>query len=478
MAAGIETVSLMGSSSFANGTQPPRGSRFYTEEDKASYLPRTALEIAAKEGRFEREGWRVRKDGSRFWANVIIDCIRGEDGALVGFAKITRDITEKRQAQQALERAQLELFQAQKMEAVGQLTGGIAHDFNNLLMAVLGSLELANKRARAGKDNKELIDNAIQAAKRGAALTQRLLAFSRKQELKLEAVDVAAIVRGMAGLLQRSIGPSIQIATNFPLILPAANADANQLENGVLNLVLNARDAMPRGGIITLSARKYSIHKGDVNGLEGDFICLSVQDEGEGMDTATLDKATSPFFTTKGVGKGTGLGLPMVQGLMAQAGGALVLKSSPGKGTTAELWLPLAEPAQVESAPEVVPPASICRPLTVLVVDDDPLVLMNTVLMLDDLGHSAMGAASADEALVILEQGQLPDVVVSDQAMPRMTGDELAREIGKRYPQLTIILASGYAELPKGAALALPRLAKPFSQAELNEALASVITTS
>ena len=452
-------------------------SQFYTDEDKAIDLPRKALEIAAKEGRFEREGWRIRKGGSRFWANVIIDAIRAEDGTLIGFAKVTRDITEKRQAQEALERAQLELFQAQKMEAVGQLTGGIAHDFNNLLMAVLGSLEIAKKRALAGRDSTDQIDNAIQGAKRGAALTQRLLAFSRKQDLKLEAVDVADLVKGMAALLQRSIGPSVEIATSFPLILPAVNTDINQLENAVLNLVVNARDAMPNGGVITLSARRQSVRNGEVNGLHGDFLCLSVQDEGEGMDSTTLEKATTPFFTTKGVGKGTGLGLPMVQGLMAQAGGALVLRSSLGEGTTAELWLPLADPREVEPEIDKTPSVKwLDRQLHVLIVDDDPLVLMNASLMLEDLGHSTVRAASAVEALHFLEQDTLPDVVVTDQAMPRMTGEELAKEIGKRYPGLPVVIATGYAELPSGAERALPRLAKPFTQVQLNDALSSVMS--
>jgi len=451
-------------------------SHFYTDEDKADDLPRRALEIAASEGRFEREGWRLRKDGTRFWANVIIDPIRAEDGTLIGFAKITRDITEKRQSQEALERAQLELFQSQKMEAVGQLTGGIAHDFNNLLMAILGSLEIAKKRALAGQDNTDLIDNAIQGAQRGAALTQRLLAFSRKQELKLEPVDVSDLVKGMAGLLQRSIGPSIEIVMSFPLALPKVQADANQLETALLNLVVNARDAMPRGGVITLSTGKL-IRKNEVGGLQGDFICLSVKDDGEGMDAETLEKATTPFFTTKGVGKGTGLGLPMVQGLMAQGGGALSLKSSPGRGTTAELWLPLAQEAEAME-PEAHPNVSKVpsqRELTVLVVDDDPLVLMNTVLMLEDLGHRTTQAYSGEEALRLLEQEPLPDLVVTDHAMPRMTGGELAVEIGKRLPGLPIVLASGYAEIPGGVSRDLPRLAKPFTQVQLEEAVASAV---
>jgi PAS domain S-box-containing protein len=453
-------------------------SSFYTDEDRAQDLPQKALEIAAAEGRFEKEGWRVRKDGTRFWANVIIDAIHLEDGKLIGFAKVTRDITEKRQAQHALEQAQQELFQAQKMEAVGQLTGGIAHDFNNLLMAILGSLEIARKRASEGQNVVDLINNAIVGATRGASLTQRLLAFSRKQDLKLEIVDAPALVREMAELLQRSIGPSVEISTTFPLSLPLVLSDPNQLESALLNLVVNARDAMPDGGMISISARKHVLKDKQVPDLcGGEYVCLSVKDEGEGMDVATLEKATTPFFTTKGIGKGTGLGLPMVQGLMAQSGGRLIMKSKPGEGTTAELWLPVAE---IDDLPEPVvetPPSAPVPPMTVMAVDDDSLVLMNTVLMLEDLGHTVIEANSAAEALKRLEHGPLPDVLITDHAMPQMTGAELAKQLAERHPELNVILATGYAELPGGEGAGLARLSKPFSQDQLNEALANIILT-
>ncbi len=449
-------------------------SRFYTDEDRAEGLPAKALEVAASAGRFEKEGWRVRKDGTRFWANVIIDAIRDEDGTMVGFAKVTRDITEKREAQQALERAQLELFQAQKMEAVGQLVGGVAHDFNNLLMAVLGSLEIARKRAGRGQDVVDLIDHAIQGAKRGASLTQRLLAFSRKQELTLEPVDIPRLVNGMAELLQRTIGPTVEITTSYPLVLPHALSDSNQLENALLNLVVNARDAMPDGGLIRIEARTRMIGDREVPELaSGDYICLSVRDEGEGMDAKTLSEATTPFYTTKGIGKGTGLGLPMVQGLMAQSGGCLRLKSKKGEGTTAELWLPIAEEAvEPISTTEVVPSSEPDgRKLSIMAVDDDALVLMNTVIMLEDLGHSVTEAHSATAALSLLRAGATPDVVITDHAMPEMTGAELAKILHAEYPQIEVIVASGYAELPDEAGKTLRRLQKPFSQRQLNDAL-------
>jgi PAS domain S-box-containing protein len=450
-------------------------SKFYTEQDRADDLPAKALRIADDEGRFEREGWRLRKDGSRFWANVIIDPIRSENGELLGFAKVTRDVSEKRASQEAL-------VQAQKMEALGQLTGGMAHDFNNLLMAVLASLEIAKKRLLRGEDVLGLIDNAVQGAQRGAALTQRLLAFSRRQELSLETVDLTELVHGMATLLQGAVGPQIPIQTQFPLSLPKAMSDSNQLESALLNLCVNARDAMPGGGTITIAAACRTVIRdhGEPELAPGDYICLSVRDEGEGMDEKTLASATEPFFTTKGVGKGTGLGLPMVQGLMAQSGGKLVLKSRLGEGTTAELWLPLAEvqaAGSKEIRQEEKPGAVLIdRLLKVLAVDDDSLVLMNTVLMLGDLGHETAQAQSGKEALEILERGFVPDIVITDHAMPGMTGAELTAKIRSSHPELRVILATGYAEFPSGADTGVIRLSKPFTQAQLTAALGEAVS--
>jgi PAS domain S-box-containing protein len=450
-------------------------SRFYTDEDRGADLPKHALEVAEREGRYEKEGWRLRKDGTRFWASVIIDAIRDDDGELVGFAKVTRDITEKMESQRALEVAREELFQAQKMEAVGQLTGGIAHDFNNLLMAVLGSLELARKRV--SNDVLPLIDNAIKGAQRGAALTQRMLAFSRKQELTLQPIDINDLVRGMTDMLQRSIGPSIEIRTNFPLALLKVQSDQNQLESALLNLAVNARDAMPNGGQITISAKAKQVAAGDIPELKaGRYVCLSVEDHGDGMDAATLEAAATPFFTTKGVGKGTGLGLSMVQGLMAQSGGKLVLRSEKGRGTSAELWLPEAtETVEVMDASPAQEASAGVRPLVVLAVDDDPLVLMNTVMMLEDLGHSPIEAHSAEEALHILEQTPDIDVIITDHAMPKMTGVQLAEEVARLTPDVRLVLATGYAELPNNQGANLLRLTKPFTQDQLAVVVAKAI---
>ncbi|WP_327208030.1 PAS domain S-box protein [Rhizobium johnstonii] len=451
-------------------------STFYTAEDREAGLPETALGIARAEGRFEREGWRVRKDGTRFWASIVIDAIRDDEGDVLGFAKITRDITEKMETQRALEQAREELFQSQKMEAIGQLTGGIAHDFNNLLMAVLGSLEILKKRMPQDLSLTSLVDNAMQGAQRGAALTQRMLAFSRRQELHVEPIDVSGLVRGMMDMLSRSLGPLTAIETSFPVRLPTILTDPNQLEMAILNLVVNARDAMPSGGRIVLRASEESLPSGKIPLPPGRYVRIAVIDEGEGMDAKTLEQAITPFFTTKGVGKGTGLGLSMVQGLASQSGGRLMMKSSLGEGTTVELWFPVASVEQTTEAAADRPrqEENATPRLRIVAVDDDGLVLMNTTLMLEDLGHTVFEAMAGPEALDILRKEQV-DLVICDHAMPRMTGAQLAQAIRSEWPDMPIILATGYAEIPEGAGIVdLPRLGKPFSQAQLAEAISRI----
>ncbi|WP_342363965.1 PAS domain-containing sensor histidine kinase [Terrarubrum flagellatum] len=451
-------------------------SNFYTEEDRADGLPLRALTIARTEGRFENEGWRLRKDGSRFWAHVVIDPIRSPSGDLIGYAKITRDLTERKESERALERTREALVQAQKMEAIGQLTGGVAHDFNNLLSAVLGSLELAQKHVPDPSPASALMRNAVLAARRGAAMTQRMLAFARRQELKRQAVDVVALVRGMADLMQRSIGPAVTIETRFPLNLPLVWADPNQLETALLNLAVNARDAMPEGGPLVIAVRAEAAGEDGPHRLTpGEYVCISVTDAGEGMDEETLSRAMEPFFTTKGVGKGTGLGLSMVHGLAEQFGGRLTLASRLGQGTTAEIWLPVSSAAQpVAPPPEEVEPANV-RPLRILAVDDDDLVLMNTAAMLEDFGHTVLEANSGPQALDLLRRGEKVDLVISDHAMPRMTGSQMAAEIAAKWPELPIVLATGYAELPEGGDAAHLRLAKPFTQAQLQRVIGAVM---
>ncbi|MGX7951102.1 PAS domain S-box protein [Tsuneonella sp. HG249] len=441
-------------------------SRFYTDEDLAAGIPATALRTAAAEGRFEAEGWRVRKDGTRFWASVVIDRIVNDKGELYGFTKVTRDLTERRNAQIELERSREQFFQSQKMEAIGQLTGGVAHDFNNILAAILSSLRIAQRRISAGREADSFIENAITAAERGATLTQRMLAFARKQELQLETVDLLSAVRDMTQLLQRTIGAGISIRLAFPLQLPPVVADRSQLELAIMNLVVNARDAMPKGGTVTIGA--CTVEGGEV---AEDMVCLSVADEGEGMDQATLTRATEPFFTTKGVGKGTGLGLSMVKGMTEQFGGAFKLISEEGRGTTVEICLRKANedsPADADQSGTIISPVD--RTLRILAVDDDALILLNTVTILEDMGHEVHQASSGKDALEILQRKAI-DLMITDYAMPQMNGAELVRRAAAIKPDLKIILASGYADLPHGEELTLPRLSKPYSEKDLNDAI-------
>lgn len=455
---------------------------FYTPEDREAGVPKRALEAAERTGKFEAEGWRVRKDGRRFWASVVINAIRDDAGRLIGFAKVTRDTTERREAQQKLEEARNQLMQVQKMEAIGQLTGGVAHDFNNLLAVIIGNLDLLRKRIPDDPKLVRLVETAMKGAERGAALTQRMLSFARRQDLKPEAVDVPNLVRDMADLLQRSIGPAVEIETRFPLRLPRAHVDGNQLELALVNLAVNARDAMPEGGTLTISASEETIgEKSDFQSLEpGRYMRLSVADTGHGMAPEVLERAMEPFFTTKGVGKGTGLGLSMVHGLAAQSGGRLILTSTPGRGTTAEIWLPVeASPAAAESvtplSPETARDVDPAGRLRILVVDDDALVLMATVAMLEDLGHEVEEAASGREALERLAGDCAFDLVLTDEAMPGMTGTQLAAQIRTRCPDLPVVLGTGYAELPTTANHDLPRITKPFDQAALARAIGRVL---
>jgi len=445
-------------------------SRFYSEEDRMAGVPSRALETASREGRFEAEGWRIRKDGSRFWASVVIDAIRNPSGTLIGFAKITRDLTERREAQLALEDAREAIFQSQKMDAIGKLTGGVAHDFNNLLAVIVGSLDLAKQRLQTGGDISRYIDNAMTAADRGATLTQRMLAFARRQELKLGSVDCVALVRNMADLLKSTLGSTVTIETRFPLTLSPAHADPAQLELALLNLAVNARDAMPNGGRIVIEGLEVHLQAEQRPDLAtGHYVRLSVIDEGEGMDEATLSRAREPFFTTKGVGKGTGLGLSMVHGFAQQCGGSLIISSEPGQGTSVSLWLPVA--VEMDEVLDEVPQNTsiFCapseQPLVILAVDDDDLVLTNTAGMLEELGHTVFQAGSGADALRMLAQGDV-DLVITDHAMPQMTGAQLADALDESHPGLPVIIITGYAELPAHATKRL-RLDKPFRQADL-----------
>jgi PAS domain S-box-containing protein len=385
--------------------------------------------------------------------------LRDEHGDIVAIVPEAVDITERRQAEDALR-------QSQKLEAMGQLTGGVAHDFNNLLTPIVGSLDLLRRRGVGGDREQRLIDGALQSADRAKTLVQRLLAFARRQPLQTTSVDVAGLVTGMADLVASTTGPQIKVVVDVADGVPAARADANQLEMAILNLAVNARDVMSDGGTLRISAAGETIAPGHRSGLNpGAYVRLSVADTGTGMDEATLARAVEPFFSTKGIGKGTGLGLSMVHGLASQLGGALALSSKPGLGTNVELWLPRA-PEPVETEPSPVVPAAGSGKGTVLLVDDEVLIRMSTADMLAEAGYEVVEAGSAEEALKLFDGGARIDMLVTDHMMSGMTGGELAHVVRDRRPDLPVLIISGYAETD-GMPSDLPRLTKPFREADL-----------
>jgi signal transduction histidine kinase len=387
---------------------------------------------------------------------------------------------ERRVEERTLERetAWAQVQQMQKLESMGQLTGGIAHDFNNLLLVISGNLEILSRRLPDDADLKSRLARAIDAIDRGRTLTERLLAFAKRPELKREAVDVPNLITGMTDMLRRSLGPTIEIAVEFEGGLPSIRTDANQLELALLNVALNARDAMPDGGRLQIAVHLENVKAGSVRGLNaGEHVRIAVTDTGSGMDEATLQRASEPFFTTKELGRGKGLGLSMVHGLAAQSQGALVLASQVGVGTTAELYFPVAAPG----AAELPPPASLniavpSRSCRVLLVEDDPMVAVTAASMLESLGHQVLLASSGREAVTVLEGDSKIDLVITDHAMPHMTGSELADHIRSVRPNLPIILATGYAELPLPEESGLPRLCKPYRLEDLISLMDEVLS--
>ncbi|HYJ83901.1 MAG TPA: ATP-binding protein, partial [Allosphingosinicella sp.] len=364
------------------------------------------------------------------------------------------------------ESALAQLHEAQKLETLGQLTGGVAHDFNNLLTPIIGSLDLLRRRTPATDKSHRHIDMALQAASRAATLVQRLLAFARRQDLQPRSVDIVALLRGMEDLIAKSVGPMVEVAVDCPAELPPARIDPNQLELAILNLALNARDAMAGGGKLSISARTERVGPGQLL-APGEYLRVAISDTGVGMDSVTLGHAVEPFFSTKGVGRGTGLGLSMVHGLCAQLGGTLYLSSRPGEGTTAEMWLPAAaEPAGREEA-EQAPLVTARRAATILLVDDEDIVRRATADMLADIGYTIVEAASGAEALRLVRDGSACDAVVSDYLMPGMNGVDLIRHLRELVPELPAMLISGYSTIAEGSGSELPRLAKPFRQADL-----------
>lgn len=428
-------------------------SKFYTDEDKAADIPTVALRTAAEQGRFTAEGWRLRKDGSRFWAMVVIDPIF-ENGKLIGYAKVTRDMTEKREAQLELEKSREQLFQSQKMEAIGQLTGGLAHDFNNLLTAIQGSLDLLRTRVAQGRirDLERYINSAQSAASRAATLTHRLLMFARRQTLEPKAVDANKLVSSMEDLVRRTVGPSIEVETVQAAGLWTTICDPNQLENAVLNLCINARDAMPAGGRLTIETANTWIddrlsRERDV--MPGQYVAVCVSDTGCGMSPDVVARAFDPFFTTKPVGQGTGLGLSMVYGFAKQSGGQARIYSEVDKGTTIRIYLPRhfgAAPGEDVQAAEVRE-APNAGGQTALVVDDEAVVRMLVTEALADLQVTGIEASDARSALKILDSDASIDLLISDVGLPGgLNGRQLADAARTRRPNLKVLFITGYAE--------------------------------
>ena len=374
------------------------------------------------------------------------------------------------------EMALAQVHEMQKLESLGQLIGGVAHDFNNLLMAILGNLDLLARRT-SDAAARRLVDGAIATAERGATLTKRMLTFARRQELRPEAVDVALLANNMSEMLQRSLGPAIEIALEFQEGLDLVRVDPNQLELALLNLAVNARDAMPEGGRVVLAARRETVAAGKIQNLDpGAYVCVVVTDTGAGMDETTLKRAAEPFFTTKGMGKGTGLGLSMVYGLAAQSGGIARISSRLNVGTTVELWLPVArsQPA-LPSAPAALSAAGPRLVHTVLLVEDDAMVAAGTADMLKHLGHHVLVASSGAFALDALRSDPSIDLVITDHAMPGMTGVQLAEQIRQMRGDLPVVLATGYAELPGNNTTGMPRLDKPYGVDKLADLITSVM---
>jgi signal transduction histidine kinase/ActR/RegA family two-component response regulator len=453
-------------------------------------------DLSARAGLSAGGGSEIERLGAAFDA-MAVELEQREAqraGAVEALKELNREL-ERCVAERTREReaALAQAHELQKMESLGQLTGSLAHDFNNLLMAVLGNLRLLRKRLppddpRAAR----MLQGAVEGAERGAALTKRLLAFARRQELRYEPVDVAALVRSMLDLMGRSVGPGVLISTDLPPDLPPVRADANQLELALLNLAVNARDAMPLGGTLAIAVRhalflpEGAKPQDPRTRAEGGYVVITVRDSGVGMDPETLARAAEPFFTTKGVGQGTGLGLSMVDGLATQSGGALRIESRPNEGTAIRLWLLVAaaaaETASIAGGPlagaaaEDGPSAlHAAWQRCILLVDDDALVLSGTAAMLEDLGHTVTEAASGREALEILRSPARLDLMITDFAMPGMTGVELARSAREARPGLPVILATGFADLRSGSDLGLPRLTKPYGQEDLAARIAEVL---
>jgi PAS domain S-box-containing protein len=452
-------------------------SRFYTERDRSVNLPQRALEEAAKTGRFIAEGWRVRKDGQMFWAGVVINPIRDETGKLVGFAKITRDLTERREAQIALQEAQARRAHLQKMDALGQLTGGVAHDFNNLLMVVSGHIPTIRKTVGDDPRAARAVDAIDTAARRGAALTRQLLSFSRRQTFNPMICRIDERLDSIREMLAGSIAALVTLSIDADPQAWTVRVDASELDLALVNVALNARDAMPAGGQILMTARNVVLSRADTRAeIEGEFLAVRVADTGSGIPPDVMGRVFDPFFTTKPANKGSGLGLSQVYGFAHQSGGTVTIDSELGKGTIVTLYLPRAVEVANDDRPDARDP--IAADGLVLLVEDNPDVAEVSASMLEQLGYRVRAVGDASGALEAVEEENF-DLVVSDIVMAGlMDGMQLAREIRQRKPTLPVLLVTGYSHSAAGAGGEFPVLRKPFELGDLSRMASRAIADS
>jgi PAS domain S-box-containing protein len=463
---------------------------FYAQEDIDAGEPGLALETALRDGRYEKEGWRLKKDGSRFWANAILDCIRDEDGALIGFAQVTRDMTDRRKAQWVLDEAREQLFQAQKMEAIGQLTGGVAHDFNNLLTVTLGNLEMARQSLQSGNPGSALsnIDRAEGSSLRAAALTERLLAFARQQTLQPQPIDPNHLVANMSGMVRPAVGKNVAVETVLAGGLWRINVDPNRLESALLNLVINARDAMREGGKLTIETANahldevYAAKHDEV--IAGQYALIAVTDTGTGMTQEVSARVFEPFYTTKEIGQGSGLGLSQVFGFVKQSGGHMKIYSEIGRGTSVKIYLPryfgkVSPQPERSDAPEALPRAQ--QEETVLIVEDEAEVRAYSSEVLTQLGYRVIEAEDAHSGLAALEANPAVMLLFTDVGLPGMNGRDLAIEALRRRPDLRVLYTTGHTKnaiihnssLDRGVHL----LTKPFSMVALATKVREMVAT-
>jgi PAS domain S-box-containing protein len=453
-------------------------SKFYTDSDRWAGAPAQALNTAAETGRHEAEGWRVRKDGSLFWASTSIEAIRDESRALVGFAKITRDVTERRQAQIELQKTQEHLAQAQKMEALGQLTGGVAHDFNNLLMIVSGHVDLLRKRVADEPQSLKSVEAMAHAVQRGETLTRQLLTFARRQRLNPQAIDLPARLSAFAQMLASSLGGALELQMSIPGDTWPVHVDPSELELALVNIAINARDAMPKGGALTVTAENRQVGALDTDArIEGDFVVLTAADNGVGIPPDILARVFDPFFTTKQVGKGTGLGLSQVHGFAHQSGGAVVIDSEVGVGTRISLFLPRAGQAPSEADAAASNAQSAAAASRVLIVEDNPEVASVTCALLEQLGYQTASVSSAEAALQALDAGESFDLVFSDIVMAGpMDGLSLAQALREKRPDLPVLLATGFTGAAEAARGDFAILRKPYQLSEVGAAVSRLIS--